>query len=123
MSYLTAADLEPIDDDSAAVSAAAESLRAEGVVRLETGWKDAATGPDSGPVTGHGVWARGSGEDRVASTVFDQVFGVVADRPVVPYPADERGTATWLFTPEDELPIARAGELPPAQDLDSLVGR
>ena len=49
--------------------------------------------------------------------------GVVADRPVVPCPADERGTATWLFTPEDELPIARAGELPPAQDLDSLVGR
>ena len=101
----------------------ASPVKAEGVIRLETGWKDAATGADSGPLTGHGVWARGSGEDRVASTVYDQVFGVVADRPVVPYPADERQTATWLFTPEDELPIVQAGELPPAQDLDALAER
>lgn len=98
----------------------ASPIGADGVTRLETGWLSAEEGASSGPLTGHSVWARG---EHGASTVYDQVFGVMSGGDVVPYPADLDVRDRYIFTPEDELPLVERGEMSPPRHVDELEER
>jgi hypothetical protein len=73
-------------------------LGAAGVTRLETGYVDEARGQDSGALTGHQVWT-GKG----TSSMYQQVFNVLTDGPLVAYADDGR----WhnMYLTDRNLPI------------------
>jgi hypothetical protein len=73
-------------------------LGAEGVVRLETGYVDDSRGRESGALMGHQVWT-GKG----TSSMYQQVFNVLTDGPLVAYADD--GQWHNMYLTDRNLPI------------------
>lgn len=70
-----------------------------GVTRLETGFKDAAAGQESGPARGHFNWW------STKSSSFRQVMGVLTGGEVEPFVEDPEGDSHMWDVGVDDLPI------------------